>query len=196
MSEREPPDVGYRVRTWRQQRGLSLRMLAEICDLSPNTISLIERGVTSPSVSTLHRLAIALRVPITSFFEDQAESVEVILARAGERSRTGSASVLLESLGTGLEDQVLEPFVVTLRPGADSGKQVMIHMGEELVYCLQGELEYEVSGQPYRLRAQDALHFEARLPHRWRNPGDEPAVFLLIFQADDQGRPVEQHLHP
>ncbi len=29
--------------------------LAELCDLSPNTISLIERGDSSPSVSTLHR---------------------------------------------------------------------------------------------------------------------------------------------
>lgn len=57
MSEKGVPDVGAQVRALRQQCGLSLRTLAELCDLSPNTISLIERGESSPSVSTLHRLA-------------------------------------------------------------------------------------------------------------------------------------------
>ncbi len=196
MNKREPPDVGTQVRTLRHQRGLSLRALAALCDLSPNTISLIERGITSPSVSTLHRLATALGIPITSFFEDQTENVEVILSRAGERQRSGSASALLESLGAGLEDQTLESFVVTLKPGAGSGKQVMVHAGHELVYCLQGAVEYVVAEQGYRLAAGDALLFEARLPHRWRNRDHEAAVFLLVFQAPVQGESLEQHLRP
>ena len=49
MSEREPPDIGRHLRALRRQRNLSLRGLAELCDLSPTTISLIERGDSSPS---------------------------------------------------------------------------------------------------------------------------------------------------
>ena len=195
MSEK-PPNVGAQVRAVRQRRGLSLRALAQICELSPNTISLVERGITSPSVSTLHRLATALRVPITSFFEERPDRVEAILLRAGERPRTGSGSVLLESLGTALEDQTLEPFVVTLKPGAGSGRRAIVHVGHELVYCLAGEIEYVVNDQICRLAAGDSLLFEARLPHRWRNPVQEPAVFLLVFQAATQGESVEEHLRP
>lgn len=171
-----------------------MRGLAELCELSPNAISLIERGSTSPSVSTLHRLATALRVPITAFFEAQGDRVELILSRAGQRPYSGTDSVLLENLGAGLDHQTLEPFVVTLKPGADSGEQGMVHDGHELVYCLQGELEYEVAGTQYRLAAGDAVLFEARLAHCWRNPGRSPAVFLLIFQSAIQGESVEQHL--
>ena len=173
-----------------------MRGLAELCGLSPNAISLIERGATSPSVSTLHRLATALEVPITAFFEQQDEKVPLILSRGSQRKYTGTDSVLLESLGSGLDYQTLEPFVVTLKPGADSGKQGMVHDGHELVYCLQGELEYEVAGTQYRLAAGDAILFEARLAHRWRNLGPAPAVFLLIFQSTLQGESVEHHLHP
>ena len=194
MSERKPPDVGSQVRALRTERGLSMRGLAELCELSPNAISLIERGSTSPSVSTLHRLATALRVPITAFFEAQGDRVELILSRAGQRPYSGTDSVLLENLGAGLDHQTLEPFVVTLKPGADSGDQGMVHDGHELVYCLQGELEYEVAGTQYRLAAGDAVLFEARLAHCWRNPGRSPAVFLLIFQSAIQGESVEQHL--
>lgn len=47
-----------------------------------------------------------------------------------------------------------------------------------------------------RLATHESLLFEASLPHCWRNPGTGPSVFLLIFQTDEPGKPVEQHLHP
>jgi transcriptional regulator with XRE-family HTH domain len=195
MSEREPPNVGAQVQALRERLGLSMRGLAEQCGLSPNTISLIERGVTSPSVSTLHRLATALRVPITAFFEKPGDGELVIYSRPGERSFSGSANVTLESLGSGLEGQSLEPFLVTLEPGADSGPGAMIHDGHELVYCLAGVVEYVIEEQTYRLSPGESLLFEARLPHCWRNLGSQPSVFLLVFQTDGPGKPVEQHLH-
>jgi transcriptional regulator with XRE-family HTH domain len=197
MSEREPPDVGLQVQALRERLGLSMRGLAELCGLSPNTISLIERGATSPNVSTLHQLATALKVPITAFFQDSGEKRVVIHSYPGKRSFSGSSSVLLESLGSGLEGQMLEPFLVTLKPKADSGPEAIVHSGHELVYCLQGELEYRIDGQSYSLTNGESLLFEARLPHCWRNPSDtEPALFLLVFQSAERGEPLEQHLHP
>jgi transcriptional regulator with XRE-family HTH domain len=196
MSEREPPDVGVQVQTLRERLGLSMRGLAELCGLSPNTISLIERGTTSPSVATLHRLATALRVPITVFFEEREEKVRVIYSRPGERSFSGTNNVLLESLGSDLEGQTLEPFLVTVEPGANSGTQAIVHDGHELVYCLQGEVEYRVEEECYRLAVGESLLFEARLPHSWRNPHSTPVVFLLIFQSAITGEPLEQHLPP
>lgn len=181
----------------RQQRGLSLRALAALCDLSPNTISLVERGVSSPSVSTLQQLASALGVPITSFFSEPVESTEVLLTRGDDRIRSGSASVVLESLGYGLTDQACDPFVVTLKPGANSGPKLMVHTGHELIMCLQGELEYEIAGESYRLYAGDSLLFHADLPHCWRNPSSGEAVFLMVMQVvEDRHLAVDQHLHP
>lgn len=197
MTEQATPDVGLHVRAYRTERGLSLRALAALCDLSANTISLIERGVTSPSVSTLHRLSIALGVPIAAFFVEQGDEVKIVLTRADERPRSGSASVLLESLGSGLEDQACEPFIVTLKPGATSGRQEMVHEGQELVYCLQGTLDYEIDGEHYRLDQGDALLFRADLSHRWKNPGSEPSIFLMMMQVTPKvHESVNQHLHP
>jgi quercetin dioxygenase-like cupin family protein len=171
--------------------------LAEICELSPNTISLIERGETSPSVSTLQRLATALGIPITSFFTDPVEKMQVLVTRSEERARSGSSSVVLESIGYGLEQQACDPFFVTLKPGANSGPHTMIHSGHELVFCLEGEIDYEIASEHHRLRPGDALLFHADLPHRWHNPLDVPARFLLIMQVvEDRHESVDQHLHP
>ena len=194
MSKQQLPDVGARVRALRAERGLSLRALAEMCELSPNAISLVERGISSPTVSTLHRLAAALQVHITAFFEDRGENIQLVLSRSGERPYSGHGQTLLESLGSGLEQPIIHPFVATLEPGADSGPQEMSHAGHELVYCLQGEVEYRVLAEAYRLSEGDALLFEARLPHRWRNPGSSPARFLMVFGACQEHDSVQQHL--
>ena len=194
MEAQDPVQIGVKIKTLRQERGLSLRTLGNLCELSPNTISLIERGISSPSVATLHRLATALGVPIIAFFEEQENYAEVVITRARERRRSGSTRVLLESLGVGLAEQTLEPFLVTLKPGAGAGKPLMAHAGHELVFVLGGELEYEVAGKKYQLFEGDTLLFEAKLPHNWRNLGHEPVRFLLIFQAAVASKSVQQHL--
>ena len=197
MSEQETSDVGARVLEMRTQRGLSLRALAELCELSPNTISLIERGATSPSVSTLQRLASAFGVHINAFFVDPEHKAQLILTRSDQRTRSGSASVMLESLGYGLEGQACDPFVVTLKPGASSGRQLMAHQGSEMIFVFAGQLDIEVSGVRYLLHPGDCLLFRGEQPHRWRNPNSQPAEFLMMMQAtQDRDVSLEQHLHP
>ena len=61
-------DVGQCLRRRRGERSLSLRALAEQSGVSVNTLSLIENGKVSPSVSTLQRIAQTLQVPIKALF--------------------------------------------------------------------------------------------------------------------------------
>jgi transcriptional regulator with XRE-family HTH domain len=190
------PNVGPRIRTLREQRGLSLRALAERCSLSINAISLIERGENSPTVSSLHMLATALGVKITDFFEDPREHA-VVYVKYDHRLATQANGLLMESLGIGLRNQQLEPFMVTIEPGAADDGEVMAHPGQEFVYCLEGMVLYQVSGQRYRLEPGDSLLFEATQPHCFRNTGDTPARVLLIFQALEGGYLARQrHLAP
>ena len=53
-------DVGARLKQLREDRRVSMRTLAKNSGLSANALSMIERGLTSPSVSTLTKLAGAL----------------------------------------------------------------------------------------------------------------------------------------
>jgi transcriptional regulator with XRE-family HTH domain len=194
MDEISPPDIGPRLRALRKRRGLSLRALAELGGLSANTISLVERGKTSPSVATLHRLATALGVSMTFFFEEE-EQRDVVFVKADRRARTRSGSVTMENLGSGLRDQTMEPLLVTLQPGTGSGDEGIVHVGHEFVFCLEGGIEYEIKDDRYLLDAGDSLIFEARLPHRWRNVSDKPSAILLILQTQEGWEEsVEQHL--
>lgn len=182
MMQEVAPNVGPRIRAIREQRGLSLRALAERCDLSVNAISLIERGENSPTVSSLHMLATALGVKITDFFEGPHEHA-VVYVKHDRRLATQGNGLLMESLGIGLRNQQLEPFMVTVELNAGAPGESIVHPGQEFVFCLGGNILYQVGGQAYYLEPGDSLLFEATQPHCFRNVGDSLVRMLLIFQA-------------
>lgn len=193
MSSQPEPNVGQHIRVLREKQGLSLRALAERSGLSINAISLIERGANSPTVSSLHLLAMALGVPISTLFADPREQL-VVATPAAARPRSQANGITIESLGVGLRDQQFEPFLIILEPGAGNIDEPINHAGEEFVYCLEGEVSYSVGGDLYSLSTGDSLLFQASEPHAFHNPGTVSARMVVVFGAPQRGQFV-RHLH-
>jgi transcriptional regulator with XRE-family HTH domain len=192
--ENQNIDVGSRLRVIRTTQGLSIRALAERSGLNVNTLSLIENGKTSPSVSTLQVLAQSLAVSISSFFESVGGEQKITYQKHGKRPRAAFVHGNIQDLGAGMPRFGAEPLIVTLNPGADSGKTPIVHTGREFVYCLDGQAEYQVDGTTYPLAPGDSLLFEAYLPHRWRNTsGQESHLLLVLCPTDERDQPQERH---
>lgn len=191
--------LGNRLRQLRSERNISQRDLAHLAGLSPNSISLIERDETSPSVATLQSLATALNIRMSYFFEAEAPT-SVLHIKSGARPKIESEGVTIEGMGKTLPGQELEPFSITLEPKAGSGgERQVVHSGHEFVYCLSGRIEYVIDGTIYLMEKGDILIFEAVLPHLWRNPFEEEAKFILVLQTPNASRePVQRHFssHP
>ena len=174
----------------------NIKALADACDLSANAVGLIERGEPSPSVSTLHRLALALGVSIAELFSPPDAAQATVLVRRDQRSQVHREKVVMENLARGLGDPCMEPLLATLQPGAGTGADPVVHMGEEFVFCLEGEVEYRVAGHTYRLEAGDSLMFQAHQPHCWHNASREPTKLLLVFHAAEESQKWwRQHLN-
>ncbi len=178
--------VGRRLRSIRIQRSLSLKSLAEKSGLNINTLSLIENGKTSPSVSTLQQLSSALAVPISDFFESKPEAKRLSFTRADDRPCIRIGEALMENLGENLIDNAIQSFVISLPPGSGSGECPVVHTGQEFVYCLDGNLEYTVDEVLYELKPGDSLVFHSHLPHCWKNTGNNAAKFLLTLSSSDK----------
>lgn len=188
-------DVGGRLRQLRQERGKSMRALARASGLSTNALSMIERARTSPSVSTLYKIADALEVPITAFFRVEPPRQEVVLRRANERKRIAFPNGLWEGLGGESFIGHVEPFLLTMDSQGCSGPYGMHHTGHEFVMCLSGQVEYEVEDEKFTLEPGDTLLFAANLRHRWCNPGNKRASAVVVLSGFEQGeRPSEFHL--
>ncbi len=190
-------DVGGRLRALRNKHNFSLRALADASGLNVNTLSLIENGKTSPSVSTLQQIAQALAVPIVAFFETEAPKQHLLYVKAGERANAIFAHGTLADLGAGMAERTIEPLVITLEPNMGSGPQPIVHTGHEFVFCLKGRLLYTVEDQTYLLAAGDSLLFEAHLPHRCQNVDVGTTQALLVLcPADARDEPTALHFGP
>ena len=190
MKEPSEYPVGSHIRAHRKRKRLSMRALAEASGLSTNAISKIERGETSPTVSTLRRLANALDIPIIAFFREDTDENTIFVKRSHWSSSQVMGAVI-ETLSGGLPDQHLEPLMVTMEPGAGNTTDTYTHSGEEFVLCLEGEIEYRVGDRLYQMETGDGLLFEPDQPHCFRNNTQSPAKLLIVIQEQD---PESRHL--
>ena len=96
---REAAELAERLRQLRDERRISLRELSRRSGISVNALSAIERGLSSPSVSTLYRLVEALGVPITAIFGVPEQRDEIVFRTATERRRIPLPAGMWEGLG-------------------------------------------------------------------------------------------------
>jgi transcriptional regulator with XRE-family HTH domain len=180
-------NIGERLRELREARNISMRALAARSGLSANALSMIERSKASPSVSTLYKLADALGVSITSFFGSDTQRQQVVFLKADQRTHISFTRGVFEGLGGEQFIGRVEPFLLTLESNANSGPRSMTHTGHEFVFCLRGELEYQVERQVYELSSGDSLLFAAHLKHRWKNRGGTVVTALIIISGFEEG---------
>jgi transcriptional regulator with XRE-family HTH domain len=193
MSDANIPYVGHAIRSFREAQKLSLRDLSRQCGLSITAISKIERGEASPTVASLHKISTALGVHITDFFTKQPNQTIVFTPRLNAMRIQGDG-LLIEGLGSGIQNQKLEPFRMAIEPGVRTTSDPASHSGEEFVHCMEGDLEIHVGNQIFQLKPGDSLLFKASQPHSWQNNGKILAIILLVFESDHT-QPVAHRLY-
>jgi transcriptional regulator with XRE-family HTH domain len=172
-------DLGARIRALRLARGLTLRRLAADAGVTESFLSQVERGVASPSIASVQRIARALGQSIAELFAADERAGSVV--RVGDRRR-----VVYQGLGaideflTRATDGKLQVIMSTIEPGGGTGDEAYTHdSDEEVVIVLEGSLDLWVGGEHYRLEAGDAVTHPSRVPHRNTNPG--PGVARVLF---------------
>lgn len=68
---------GTTIRTLRRARGLSQGDVAVVCEISPNYVSMLEKGRSTPSLDLISKLAAAFYVPVYVFFFLASEEADL-----------------------------------------------------------------------------------------------------------------------
>lgn len=186
--------IGAAIRSRRQELNMSLRELSKQSGLSIGFLSLVERGRSSPALTSLSNVAKALGVELSSFFpaeeEEQNEAEETKqrvspLPYVNRANDAAKLSIILSQriykmLSPRIPGLVLEPIFVTVQPG-DTIDEPYSHEGEEFAYVLSGELVFIVDGVEYRLGPGDSIHFRSTVSHTMRNDTDEPVQAIWVL---------------
>jgi transcriptional regulator with XRE-family HTH domain len=202
-----PVDIGQRLRSRREELGLSARELSRRLSVSPSLISQIETGKSNPSVGTLYLIVTELELSLDELFAGTGGAGSGRRANGGVAGTSGGPVVTKDEreelqLASGVRWQRLthraDPNVdflhVIYEPGGASCAENMLmrHAGFEYGYVLEGQLRVTIGFEAYLLGPDDSISFASTEPHRLAACGDQPvhAIWVVVgrFGDDRVGR--------
>ncbi|AGK51249.1 helix-turn-helix family protein [Burkholderia thailandensis MSMB121] len=171
-------DVPARLRALRATFKLTQRDLARRTGLSHTTIAKIERGEISPTIASLQKIAASFQLPVTSLIDASADEPTRIFYKHEDLTVVALGKHTIRQIGRNLSRRALQMMEDTYEPGADTGDAMLSHAGEEAGLVIRGHLEVTVGDQVAVLGPGEAYFFESRIPHRFRNRGNETCVVV------------------
>ena len=175
--------VGGKLRTVRERKGFTLKLVAAEARVTESLISQIERNQVSPSMDTLLSVAAVLEVDLEYLFSDYRKKKPVAIVRESDRSvrkMHGVNYYQLSAITDSVEHYGIEAVMLEIAPGAVRGSLDYGHPGKELgvVLGVTGELSY--GAEVYSLGKGDSISFGSGIPHSLRNTGTNTLVAIWV----------------
>ena len=181
--------IGEKIRELRHRQNLTLEKVAGLSGLTKGYLSKVERGLKSPPIATLSRIAQALRVDMADFFTRSANGSKLSFVRKGERKPVNLDGKLFgyhyQAVAYRFHRKRMEPFVITLTPRA-TDETIFSHAGEEMMIVLSGRMLFYFGDERYVCEEGDCVYFDSGVSHRGECLGDEEAEVLVVICSPGQ----------
>jgi transcriptional regulator with XRE-family HTH domain len=173
--------IGSVLKQTRLEKRMTLEDLSSKCGYSKALISRIENNSVSPSIASLTKISETLDLKLYDIFAN-VDVDEPAILRNEERQKFSvrDGKYEIEFLTTSLPSKMMQPLLVSLKSGSDSGKGTDLHNGEEFLLVLKGKAEILVGENRYILRQGDSIYFKSSIPHRYKSIGKGKTVSLAV----------------
>lgn len=168
--------VGLNVRASREQRGMTLRQLAERSQVAKGTLSAVESGRANPTIDTLSAIAEALALPLTDLITAPADPLPHV-----RRSKPVRLPLDQQRVARWAPGAATELWHLRLQAGHGVDRPAHATGTTEIVLLHSGSLRCGPSGDPATLRPGDAITFAADRPHGYRAGDDQDADATVIM---------------
>ena len=178
-------DIGGRIRSLRNKRGLSQTELARLVGVTPSNISQVESNQIYPSLTALMKMAEILSVEISSFFHEAGGEARQCVFQSAAATEVQLPDMPKDSIHarqlTPLDHESrAEAYQIEIPPGKTLPSHFFVHKGEEFGYLLSGKLQLKFGGATSTVRAGDVISLTAEMPSQWKNPGSSTARLLWL----------------
>jgi transcriptional regulator with XRE-family HTH domain len=191
--------LGKRLSRLRSARGFTQDQLAVQTGFTKGYLSKIENSKVIPPIGTLIKIAQALDTDVADLLEpedssDQNEAVCIVRSWQREPVIKGGSSFGYDyvALAHKRHHKQMEPFVMVFPSEVDRDIRFE-HDGEEFMFILSGEVEFEAAidgrNKTWILAPGDSVYFDSRIPHRGRSLQGESRALVVIYRSKSQSIP-------
>ncbi|MFP8644104.1 MULTISPECIES: helix-turn-helix domain-containing protein [Priestia] len=163
----------------RKNRNLTLDQVSELTGVSKAMLAQIEKGKSSPTVTTLWKIANGLQVSFSVFMKEDTPDVQKVSIKQLEPITDNKGDYLVYSFFPYHPEKKFEIYIVTLKPGCVH--EAKTHLGDEYLLIKEGELTVRFENEEHELVSGDALHFSGNTSHSYINSSEKEASFFLLM---------------
>ena len=171
--------LGSKIRALRKRLQRTLDETATAAGISKPFLSQVERGLATPSITSLAGIARALGVTVQYFVDTPTEAKSVRRVDELQFFSFADSANLFARLTNVSGDRQLDAILVRL-PAGQPPSEVTTHAGEEFLYVLRGEISLSLEGSTFVLHTGDSAHYESTVPHGWANTAGDETVLVWV----------------
>lgn len=185
MTDEITEDVAFRLQQLRQMYGLSQRELAKRAGVTNSSVSMIEQGRVSPSISSMEKLLQGIPMTLKDFFNFDPNDQSRNFYRSFELFQCSEEGIDSYCLGQDKPGDDNELIYRVFNPGSDTGTSMLIAKTDCSGFVVQGCLEVMINNKCQNLEAGDGFFVDALYPYRFRNLAEQKAI--LVFSQHASG---------
>lgn len=175
-------DVGAKIRAFRQRRKLSLNDLSRLTGIAPSNLSSMELGKSSPTLSTLVKIAEAFGMKAGAFLDEVLYGEAIFCARDKIEFAEIVPGVRVQMLTQNVWLRKIDAKILELQPGSEMS--VESDKNDRFLHGFSGELEAETVKNTYFLTQGDSLYLLPEAAARLVNRSSQTASLLIVYLRD------------
>jgi transcriptional regulator with XRE-family HTH domain len=167
--------VGLKIKSLREDKGLSIDEVSQRAGLSVEQIEGIEGDNDLPALAPLIKIARVLGVRLGTFLDDHDHigpvisyakdiKMQTVVRHVDDNTLIGK-HMAYHSLAPGKAGRHMEPFMIDIFPANTSEPTLSSHEGEEFLYVLEGTIEILYGKEKYVLNSGDSIYYDSIVPH-------------------------------
>lgn len=168
--------IGKKLKALRTLCGLTQEELADRCELTKGYISQLENDLTSPSISTLTDILVALGTDLKTFFSDEEEKITFTEDDYFVKKTDGYQ---ITWLIPNSQKNEMEPILFELGPNESSDID-MPHEGQEFGYVLEGSIMIIFGNRQETCCKGESFYFTTDKNHYIKNMTQEVAKIIWV----------------
>ena len=144
-------------------------------------ISKIEQGQSLPPISTYANLAKGLGMSLSEIVAEETAHKNISVVRSGEQKTLSNGVYDALSLAEHFSGKKFTPYLMHFPADKKTFHKAFKHMNiQEMMYILEGSIEFSYGEQLIRLDEGDCVCFKGDVPHTSRAIGGKDVRIIAV----------------
>ena len=174
--------IGDRLREIRTSLNISLDDASKMTGVSKPMLGQIERGQSTPTITTLWKIATGLKTPLSSFLQGRQPEYTIINICGKAPITEDEGKMRAYPVFPYEPIRSIEVFYIEFDSGCHHVSEKHSEGVDEYIMVLSGKLQLVINGNSIVVQKDEAIRFRADVPHEYNNTFSEGcSAYNIIF---------------